>query len=204
MTTVTLGFNPSVLGSEDVLATRAFSLSNRYGVQSVNEVFKKNILLNLAYLDGSVTKKSEIDWDKVLNPSDYSFELKPGETFAYHETVLPIYKGKVVKTTNAHFNASDGFLSDGYLYGDGVCHFASLINWAASDAGLEVLVTKNHDFAVIPEVPKEYGVSIYMDPGNEATSANRNLYITNDKDYPVRFNFHYEADVLVVTVTKAG
>src|SRR5688572_21049523 len=120
----------------EVLGVRQFSLNTRYAVKSVNEVMKKNILLNLAYLNGSVSKKTDIDWDKVMAFTDYSFTLNPGETFAFHNSVLAPYKDKTVKTTNAHFSASDGFLYDGYLYGDGVCHLASLINYAAYDAGL--------------------------------------------------------------------
>lgn len=173
-----------------VLGERQFSLSDRYHVASVNEVMKKNILLNFAYLSGAVKSKSDVSWDKIESPSQYSLTLKPGEVFAYHNSVLPEYKDKVVATTNAHFNSTEGFVSDGYLVGDGVCHFASLINWAAQDAGLQVLVTKNHDFAKIEEVPKTYGVSIYVDPTNGVGDRN-NLYITNNKSQPVKFTFTY-------------
>ena len=51
---------------EHVIGSRQFSMQDRYPVASVNEVFKKNILLNLAYLDGSVTKKSDVQWDKKI------------------------------------------------------------------------------------------------------------------------------------------
>jgi hypothetical protein len=153
---------------------------------------KKNILLNFAYLSGTVKTKSDVSWDKIESPSEYSLTLNPGEVFAYHNSVLPEYKDKVVATTNAHFNSTEGFVSDGYLVGDGVCHFASLINWAAQDAGLQVLVTKNHDFAKIEEVPKAYGVSIYVDPTNGVGDRN-NLYITNNKAQAVKFTFTYNA-----------
>lgn len=207
-TTLTVGLkSPAVLSlafnkqfastpaaTERVLATEQFSLNYRYHVPSVSEVFKKNILLNLAYLNGSVIKKSEINWDAVYAPSVSSFTLKPGEVFAYHDHVLPEYEGKVVKTTNAHFNSQEGFVSDGYLVGDGVCHFASLINWVAQDAGLKVYVPKNHDFAAIPEIHKKYGVSIYTKVAEQGSGVRNNLYITNTLSEPITFRFEYTAD----------
>ncbi len=185
-----------------VLASHEFSLENRYDNPSVNYVFKDNILLNLAYLKGQVQNKSQIDWNTVLQPSVYSFTLAPGQTFAYHDQVLDKYKASVVKTTNAHFNAQEGFISDGYLYGDGVCHFASLIGWAAKDANLEVVSPTNHDFMKINQIPKEQGVSIYATPGNITTSANQNLYITNNRNSPVQFNFTYDGQNLQVSVEQ--
>lgn len=205
--TITLGITPSFevpKTPELTIASHEFSLEKRYGVQSVNEVFKKNILLNLAYLKESVNDKKDIKWDEVLASSEYSFELKPKETFAYHDEVLDEYAGKVSKTIDVSFGPGDGFVSDGYLYGDGVCHLASLINWVAQDAGLEVKVTKDHDFAAIPEVPSEYGVSIYVDPSNKAISSNRNLYITNNKEKPVRFVFRYADGQLKVSAVELG
>lgn len=73
--------------------------------------------------------------------------------------------------------ATEGLISDGYLTGDCVCHLASLIYWAARDAGLTALAPTNHDFTTIPEVPKEYGVSIYFTPGaREANAQKKSLY----------------------------
>ena len=163
---------------------------------------KKNILLNLAYLSGDVKSKFDINWDRLQNDNEYVFTLKPGETFAFHDSVLRNYQGNVVITTNAHFNSSEGFLSDGYLVGDGVCHFASIINWVARDAGLDVVVTKNHDFAKIEEVPKEYGVSIYVNPTN-GYGAQNNLYITNNKNQIVDFRFEYKNEELKVSVVES-
>lgn len=180
--------------TQRVLAQRQFSLENRYAVASVNEVFKKNILLNLAYLNKTVIQKKDIDWSRIEESTDFSFTLKPGEVFAYHDHVLPEYNGKVALTTNAHFGPQEGFVSDGYLFGDGVCHLASLINWAAQDAGLEVLVTKNHNFAVIPDVPKQYGVSIYTNAADKNSGTRNNLYITNNKSHDVVFHFEYTED----------
>ncbi len=188
--------------TENTLSSREFSLADRYQVPSVNEVFKKNILLNLAYLDKSVSDKKDINWDKVEKSVHYSFTLQPGQSFAFHDDVSPEYTHKISLTTNAHFDSDEGFVSDGYLVGDGVCHFASLINWAAEDAHLDVLVTKNHDFAVIPEVPKTYGVSIYDNAAVKGSGQNNNLYITNNKDHEVTFHFDYENDELKVSVTE--
>ena len=54
-TTIILGMNTSGLIVPEkknvVLSEKEFSLENRYAVTSVNEIMKKNILLNLAYLN---------------------------------------------------------------------------------------------------------------------------------------------------------
>lgn len=197
--------NPSILGSkETTLANRTISLEYRYPSQRVSDVFKDNILLNLAYLDGRVNTAKDINWNEMENSFRSEFVLQPNETFAYHDDVLPQYEGKVVKTTEAHFNSQDGFKTDGYLYGDGVCHLASLINWAAKDANLDVLAPSNHNFANIPEVPKEYGVAIYYNPSNKSVGARQNLYITNNKDKAVKFVFEYKEGNLSVSVTTVA
>ncbi len=193
--------NPSFLGSQKTtLAQRTISLEYRYPSQKVSDVFKDNILLNLAYLDGRVDSAQDINWSEIQNSFRSEFTLQPNETFAYHDAVLPKFEGRVVKTTEAHFNYSDGFKTDGYLYGDGVCHLASLINWAARDAKLDVLAPANHNFANIPEVPKEYGVSIYYNPSDKSVGANQNLYITNNQTIPVTFVFEYKDGELSVSV----
>lgn len=182
------------------LALREISLENRQKDRYVNEVFKDNILLNLAYLDGRVKKSSDVNWDEVRKPFTYTFTLNPNKTFTFHEDVLPEFEGKVAKTTNAHFNFDDGFRTDGLLFGDGVCHLASLINWVAKDAGLQVQAPVNHDFREIPEIPKEFGVSIYYYPGQKSTNAQQNLYIINNLKNPVVFKFHYDGEKLRVEV----
>lgn len=190
----------SIGASETTIASHTISLENRYPVASVSAVFKDNILLNLAYSDGRVNSAADINWSEIEESFKSEFILQPGETFAYHDAILPEYEGGVIKTTEAHFNSSDGFKSDGYLYGDGVCHLASLINWAAKDANLTVVAPTNHNFANIPEIPKEYGVAIYYDPNNKAVGARENLYITNNKDKPVKFVFEYKNNQLSVSV----
>ncbi len=185
-----------------VLASHAFSLNNRYDNRFVSDVFKDNILLNIAYMDGSAKSTSQVNWQNVEQPFEYHFKLSPKETFAFHDQVLPKYAGRVTKTTNAHFNSTEGFKSDGYLIGDGVCHLASLMYWTAKDAGLQAEAPTNHDFMKINEVPKEDGVAIFSRPGEFNTSANQNLYITNNQNFPVDFVFKYNGDQLQVTTFK--
>jgi VanW like protein len=181
-------------GSQNLLSYKEMSLNDRYAIKSVNDVFKENILLTLAYMRGNVTKVSE--------PFTYEFRLEPSRTFAFHDDVENQYKETLVKTTNAHFNSTEGFKSDGYLVGDGVCHLASLINWAAKDAGLTVEAPTNHNFANIPDVPKEYGVSIYSNPNTRGSNALQNLYITNNKTKPIAFKFEYADNKVKVSVVE--
>lgn len=194
---------PKVLGDSGVeLASRSYSMENRYNVDSVNEVFKDNILLTLRYMDGSVVAKGDISWPEIEKPFHIEFTLNPGDGFAFHDQILPEYATRVVKTTNAHFNSDDGFKSDGYLVGDGVCHLASFIYWVALDAGLDSLSLARHDFAKINDVPKEYGVSIRFMPGAFANSSRQNLYIVNNKEKPVTFVFDYNGNELTVSVLE--
>lgn len=188
---------PLVLGQP--LASHQISLEKRY-----YPVQKENILLNLAYLDGRVTKKSDINWDELNKPFKSEFTLQPGQTFAYHDDVLPEYKGKVVITTKAHFNWNEGFKAYGYLVGDGVCHSASLIYWVAKEAGLDTYAPTNHNFMAIPGIDNIYGVSIYANPNASGTHARQNLYITNNKDKAVTFKFEYDGVNLKATVVESN
>lgn len=185
----------------EVLSEKSISLDERNENQFVNDVFRDNILLTLNYLNGEINEKSEINWENVNKPKYYKFSLKPQEVFAFHDAVLSEYQN-VVKTTNAHFNFDDGFKSDGYLMGDGVCHLASLIYWAAVDAGLGATSPVNHDFAKINGIPREYGVSIYYLPGNLQKSGNENLYIKNNLDQEVFFVFAFDGEKLDLKITK--
>lgn len=184
-----------------VLGSQAFSLEKRYADTYVNNVFKDNILLTLAYMRG-LDKTNIPNWSDIEKPFTYSFTLQPGEVFAFHEDTLPEFSGKVVKTTNAHFGADEGFKSDGYLVADGVCHLASLINEAATKAGLTVVAPTNHDFAVIPEIPRQYGTAIYFMPGEKSTNALQNLYVQNNKEKPVTIVFDYKNNELTVSVEE--
>ena len=156
----------------------------------------------IKYTKGEKIDPSKIDWEKIGKPMEYRLSLKPGETFAFHDDVLPKYDGKVKKTTNSHFNSSEGFKSDGYLVGDGVCHLASLLYWVAKDAGLDTLAPTNHDFANIPDVPREYGVSIYAYPEKRESDAVQNLYITNNKNKEVAFEFEYDGNKLRIKAVE--
>lgn len=174
-----------LLGTQSVRAERSYSLTDRYPDRGVNDVFRYNILHTLS----------------LMNPKSYSFTLQPGEVFAFHEDVLPQFEGKVTATTNAHFNFADGFKSDGYLTGDGVCHLASFMYVVAKEAGLSALAPTRHDFANIPDVPKEDGVSIYFNPGARQANAQQNLYITNTLNKPVEFAFAFDSTNLTIKVT---
>lgn len=188
--------------TQKILSSEQISLEKRYENKFVNDVFKDNILLNLSYLGGKVTKREDINWEEVNKPYSYSFALLPGKTFTFHEDVLPQYKDTLVKTTNAHFNYDDGFKSDGYLMGDGVCHFASLIYWVAKNAGLDAYAPTNHNFAVIPQIGKEFGVSIYKMPGQVNANAMQNLYVTNNKENAVIFEFEYKNGELKLSISE--
>jgi hypothetical protein len=180
-----------------VISSRTMSLDDRYSNTFVNDVFKDNILLTLQYMDGKA-KTQNVDWKGVEKPFQFELELQPNKVFAFHDAVLPEYQGNVVQTTHSHFNGAEGFKSDGFLVGDGVCHLASLMNWVARDADLEVTARVNHDFAHIPEVPREYGTSI-MTP-----DANQNLYIKNTFKKPVVLRFDYDGSNLTVSVAKSN
>lgn len=185
-----------------LLAQREMSLDNRYAEKFVNEVFKNNILLNMAYLAGRVRSAQDIKWEEIIKPFEYEFKLEPNKTFAFHEDIEDKYRDSLVKTTNAHFNSQEGFKTDGYLFGDGVCHLASLIYWVARDAGLLAEAPTNHNFTSIPDVPREYGVSIYSNPGAKTSNARQNLYITNNQSKPITFKFEYRDEKLKVSAVK--
>ena len=186
---------PKVLGASSViLASHTISMENRYDNQFVNDVFKDNILLALYYMDNQVNDKSQIDWERINQPFNTKFTLKPTETFAFHEHTLPDYSDNLVKTTNANFIGSEGFRNSGHLIGDGVCHLASLMYWAASDAGLTTYNPSDHNFAKINEVPKEYGSGI-LSPNPLG-----NLYIVNNLEKPVTFKFDFDGENLTIEV----
>lgn len=184
------------------ISSQQVSLNNRYGDQYVSNVFSDNILLNLAYMSGRVQNAGQINWDEIRKPSTYSFTLQPGEVFAYHDNVLPEYQDRVVKVTNAHFGAQDGFLAVNNLYGNGVCHLASLINWSARDAGLKVTAPTNHDFAMIPGIDPIYGTAIYYMEGTPEVNMQQNLYVENTFETPIKIVFENTGSDVIVRVYK--
>lgn len=187
---------------EQIVAEKSYSLSDRYADSFVNGVFADNILLTLAYMRGAVQQGQPVNWSIVKQDFVYTMVLQPGQTFAFHDQVLPEYQGKVDFTTKAHFDSSEGFRSDGWLVADGVCHLASFMNMTAQAAGLKVVAPTNHDFARIPDVPREYGTAIYYMPGESQTSALQNLYITNTFDTPVSIVITHIGDTVDISVEK--
>lgn len=185
-----------------LLSEENYSLKNRYGNTFVNDVFADNILLTLAYMSGTVKEGAKIPWDSVRAPFTYKLVLQPGQVFAFHDKLLPEYKNKSVVTTNSKFNSSQGFRSDGWLVGDGVCHLASFINVVAKEANLDVKTLVRHDFAKIEDVSREDGVSIKYDPNSVSSSTRQNLYITNNREKPIAFVFTHENDALVIEVVE--
>lgn len=192
------------LSEAEGLAEKSLSLDNRYSDPWVNEVFADNIVLNLRYLDNAAFERpaNKTDFNRVRQPFKTSFTLQPGQTFAFQDATLPELKDKVVKTTNGRFNHEQGFRNSGYLMGDGVCHLASFINQAAREAGLEVKAPVNHNFAVIPDIPAEFGTSIFYMPGSASANSRQNLYVTNNLNSEVLFAFKVEEDEVILTISK--
>jgi hypothetical protein len=178
------------------LTQKSLNMENRYDDAYVNGVFKDNILLAVHYMAGDIKFKQDIDWSKIESPFTTEFVLNPGEEFAFHEHVLPNYSKNLVKTMNTNFNWAEGYKSDGFLVGDGVCHLASIMYWAALDAGITTYAPSNHNFAKINDVPKEYGVAI------ESPLPMGNLYITNNKDKPLKFRFAFNGDKLNLEILE--
>jgi len=76
------------------------------------------------------------------------------------------------------------------------------MNWAAQDAGLEVVAKVNHNFFLVPGVPKEFGTSIKYLPNGGGNTQNQNLYIKNNFDYSVRFIFNSNNEEVGLKITK--
>ena len=169
--------------SEQVLAKQSLSLDVRARGKHINEVFKFNILL-------------------AVKKFGHGFTLQPGETFAFHENVLPKFRNSSLRTGWTKYEAGEGYQTVLGLAGNGVCHLASLMDWAASEAGLEVAAPVSHNFALVPGVPKKYGASIHYCPRG-CNSANQNLYIRNNFDFPVKFTFETAKNNLSLTISRS-
>ena len=180
--------------NENVLAEETLDLTIREPNPDANQGYTDNILLALHYLKGDI-KNPKINWDWVRQPFEVSFILQSGEVFAFHENVLAEYQNLQV-TINSRFFIDEGYKSVWGLGGNGVCHLASLLNWVASEAGLEVMAKANHDFAPVPGVAREYGTSI------RSQSPNQNLYLTNSLDYPVVFRFVADNQKVVLRISQ--
>lgn len=172
-----------------ILAEHELDLTSREPGAYANEVFADNILLALHYLKGDVEERG-INWEEIRQPFGVDFVLQPGETFAFHGNVLAEFdppSGGPAVTMNSKFFIEEGYRSVGGLGGNGVCHLASLINWVASEADLEVTAKVSHDFYPVPGVSRQYGTSI------RSQSKTQNLYIQNNFEIPVVFAFSVES-----------
>ena len=198
---------------EQILAGHFLDLNKRHKVESVNQIFSDNILLTLHYLKGDIDQlvkdpskklnQGNIFWEEIEEPFIVSFTLEPGEVFAFHSNISKEYRDEKIKTFGLEFFAKEGFKAAGGLYGNGICHLASLMNWAASEAGLEVVGKVRHNFAPVEGVPEEYGTSIrYRENGGD--SQNQNLYIKNTSDYPVVFEFKVDEDKVSLKIKKSA
>jgi len=196
---------------EPVLAQHELDLTTRLPNEYGSQVFADNILLALHYLKGDQEEfkldsdkayhPSNMDWEAIREPFEVSFTLEPGQVFAYHENALPEFKENLAVTMNSRFYVEEGYKSLAGLGGNGVCHLASLVNWVASEAGLEVTAKVNHDFYPVPGVPKEFGTSIrYAEVGHN--SQNQNLYIKNGFEEPVTFEFKADNEKVTLVITK--
>lgn len=183
-----------LFSNQEILAEQSLDLTIREPNQDANQGFTDNILLALHYLKGDI-ESPEIDWDWARQPFEVSFTLQPGEIFAFHDNVLSEYSNPVA-TMNSEFMTYEGYRSVWGLGGNGVCHLASLINWVASEAGLEVVAKASHSFAPIPGVSREYGTSI------RSQTKNQNLYIINSLDYPVIFEFNVDSQSVELMIYK--
>lgn len=191
-------------GQNIVLASHELDLTTRLPDPAGSEIFADNILLSLHYGKGDTNEmfdSSRINWDKAHSPFEFSFTLKPNETFAFHNNVLPEYKNSIVKTLNSKFFMEEGYKSLAGLGGNGVCHLATLMNWVAKDAGLEVTAKVNHDFYIVPGIAREYGTAIFYAEGGNGNSQNQNLYIKNNFDIPVVFNFKADNKEVILTIS---
>lgn len=179
---------------KQVLAKEELDLTKRLPTEYGARVFSDNILLALRYLNDPASAKAMAGkWEKVREPFTVEFTLAPGEIFAFHDNVLKDFQNPKV-TMHSKFFMDEGYLALNGLGGNGVCHLASLINWVAQEAGLEVIAKVNHDFAPVPGVPRQYGTAIM------STDQNQNLYLKNTKTYPVKFIFRADQEKVILEI----
>lgn len=186
------------VAQKEVLASESFDLDNRYPAKSVSEGFKENILIALGYLAAEskdIQQREEGDFV-------FSLILEPGEVFAFHSQILPEFKNTKIITQKSGFLPKDGYKTIAGLAGNGVCHLATLMNWVASEAGLEVTAPTNHDFAAIPGIDRKYGTSIYFTEAGGSVTERQNLYLKNNKDYSVSFVFSLKGDNLIFSINR--
>lgn len=185
------GLSGQLTSQEIVLASEQMDLSNRYPVESVSEGFKENILIAVSYFNKEAGKEG-------------AMTVNPGEVFSFHKNILPKFKKDKIITQESRFLAKDGYRTIAGLQGNGVCHLASLMNWVASEAGLEVIAEVDHSFAKIPGIDPKYGTSIKFLPNGGPNTERQNLYIRNIFDFPVEFRFVLEGSNLRFSIFAAS
>lgn len=153
------GAQAQSLPERQLLTTRMMSLGNRHLSSEINAIWAKNILL-------AVSRISPLDAGR----------LKEDPTFLGSIQMVPDAEFSFVKEAGPTLTEKDGFLSDGILPGNGVCHLASLINWALEDAsisGIEINNVVPHS-APIPGIPNNRAVSILSaDPKQDLVIKNK-------------------------------
>lgn len=204
---VVINTGTPVVQEQTIAASHDLNLTDRLPNSYGSQIFADNILLSLHFLKGDVdslqltsastiTGPDSLDWDKARKPFEVSFMLKPGESFAFHKEFLPEFTDSIKYSMNSRFYIEEGYKSLAGLGGNGVCHLASLIDWVASNSGLEVVAKVNHDFYPVPDVPRQYGVAIFY------PNKDQNLYIKNNFDYPVTFVFNADNKNVKLTIKK--
>jgi|GEM_PF-3281540 len=204
--------NMFVVPEKKTIALKRMDLNKRNVSSMVSEIFRDNILLNLHYIKGDVDKYTDfekstsyqkiIKWEKIGEPFEFSFTLKPDELFAFHDEMLPEFKErKSVKTGWTQFSVEDGYKVLDGLPGNGVCHLATIFNWVSSEAGLFVKAPTSHDFYPVPEIPREFGTSIVYIPGAYTTQL-QNLYVVNNFTYPVTYEIKADKNAVEIKVVR--
>lgn len=184
-----------------VLSTGRMDLSYRYPIENTSKVFTENVLVNLYHLSRlNKSEDAQIPQDFKFQenvPASFSLTLQPGEVFAFHDRVLNQYKDSKIIAPEGGYRPQDGYILLGGLYGNGVCHLATLMNYVAQHSGVEVTSLTRHDFAPVPGFDREYGTSIST--GNAPEK--QNLYIKNDKEMPLELKFDLQGNELVFTIS---
>lgn len=177
------------------LSEKTLDLTVREKSPNINQGFTDNILLAIHYLNGEKFNRKGVEWNKIREPLTVTFVLQPGESFAFHRNTLPGFNDPKV-SIDSKFIVGEGYKSVAGLGGNGVCHLASLINWTAQEAGLEVISPVNHNFFPIAGIPQEFGTSIH------SASPSQNLYIRNNQPKPVTFAFKSDSSRVSLTIEK--
>lgn len=171
---------------EEVLNFRRLDLTAR----AVDKA--DNMLLALRHLNGERVALP-VDWEAVRQPFEVSFVLQPGQTFSFHPNVLPEFSSPDV-VLDLNFSSSRGYKTVGYLDGSGVCHLATLINWVASEAGLETRAPTRHIGGPVHDIPSEYDTAILT------SQPEQNLYLRNTLSFPVEFVFEANSEEITLSI----